>query len=379
MNTTQNLIGSLMLLCCITLMGCSKQKTEVEQEVPLVMVTQPSSLHLEQKSYAGEVQARQQTALAFRVAGQVTQRFADVGDRVKVGQVLATLDVQDAALQLNAARAQLESAQSAAKIASDELQRFQQLLPMNAVSRSQYDAVKNQYQHAMAQLKQAQSNYAVSSNQTDYNQLRATKNGVITERNIEVGQVLAAGQVAYQLAIDGEREVVIGVPEQAVADIRVGQEATVSLWSQPDSRFTGTVREISPAADQSRTFKVKVALREGNAQIQLGQSARVFLTRQANQGLYVPLSSVSATGQQAFVLVLQADSTVRQTPVTLGAYGRDSVPVLSGLQAQDYVVMGGVHLLRDRQKIRPINRDNQAVQAVNPTAQAASAATQTER
>ena len=379
MNTTQNLIGSLMLLCCITLMGCSKQKTEVEQEVPLVMVTQPSSLHLEQKSYAGEVQARQQTALAFRVAGQVTQRFADVGDRVKVGQVLATLDVQDAALQLNAARAQLESAQSAAKIANDELQRFQQLLPMNAVSRSQYDAVKNQYQHAMAQLKQAQSNYAVSSNQTDYNQLRATKNGVITERNIEVGQVLAAGQVAYQLAIDGEREVVIGVPEQAVAEIRVGQEATVSLWSQPDSRFTGTVREISPAADQSRTFKVKVALREGNAQIQLGQSARVFLTRQANQGLYVPLSSVSATGQQAFVLVLQADSTVRQTPVTLGAYGRDSVPVLSGLQAQDYVVMGGVHLLRDRQKIRPINRDNQAVQAVNPTAQAAPAATQTER
>ena len=379
MNTTQNLIASLMLLCCITLIGCSKQKTEVEQEVPLVMVTQPSSLHLEQKSYAGEVQARQQTALAFRVAGQVTQRFADVGDRVKVGQVLATLDVQDAALQLNAARAQLESAQSAAKIASDELQRFQQLLPMNAVSRSQYDAVKNQYQHAMAQLKQAQSNYAVSSNQTDYNQLRATKNGVITERNIEVGQVLAAGQVAYQLAIDGEREVVIGVPEQAVADIRVGQEATVSLWSQPDSRFTGTVREISPAADQSRTFKVKVALREGNAQIQLGQSARVFLTRQANQGLYVPLSSVSATGQQAFVLVLQADSTVRQTPVTLGAYGRDSVPVLSGLQPQDYVVMGGVHLLRDRQKIRPINRDNQAVQAVNPTAQTAPAATQTER
>ena len=379
MNTTQNLIGSLMLLCCITLMGCSKQKTEVEQEVPLVMVTQPSSLHLEQKSYAGEVQARQQTALAFRVAGQVTQRFADVGDRVKVGQVLATLDVQDAALQLNAARAQLESAQSAAKIASDELQRFQQLLPMNAVSRSQYDAVKNQYQHAMAQLKQAQSNYAVSSNQTDYNQLRATKNGVITERNIEVGQVLAAGQVAYQLAIDGEREVVIGVPEQAVAEIRVGQEATVSLWSQPDSRFTGTVREISPAADQSRTFKVKVALREGNAQIQLGQSARVFLTRQANQGLYVPLSSVSATGQQAFVLVLQSDSTVRQVPVTLGAYGRDSVPVLSGLQAQDYVVMGGVHLLRDRQKIRPINRDNQAVQAVNPTAQTAPAATQTER
>lgn len=363
MNIIQNAIASLMLICCLALMGCNKQNTEVEQEVPLVMVTQPSSLHTEQKSYAGEVQARQQTALAFRVAGQVTQRFVDVGDQVKVGQVLATLDVQDAALQLNAARAQLESAESAAKVASDELQRFQQLLPMNAVSRSQYDAVKNQHQHAMAQLKQAQSNYAVSSNQTAYNQLRATKNGVITERFIEVGQVLPAGQVAYQLAIAGEREVVIGVPEQAVTDIKVGQAATVSLWSQPDTRLAGTVREISPAADQSRTFKVKVALRENNANIQLGQSARVFLTRQAHQGLYVPLSSVSATEQQAFVLVLQPDSTVRQVPVSLGAYGRDSVPVLSGLQPQDYVVMGGVHLLRDRQKIRPINRDNQSIDA----------------
>ncbi len=104
---------------------------------------------------------------------------------------------------------------------------FSNYYPSNAVSRSQYDAVKNQYQHAMAQLKQAQSNYACESvikpTITSY---VPHKNGVITERNIEVGQVLAAGQVAYQLAIAGEREVVIGVPEQAVGEIKVGQEAT---------------------------------------------------------------------------------------------------------------------------------------------------------
>lgn len=76
-----------------------------------------------------------------------------------MGQVLATLDVKDAQLQLNAARAQLESAQSASKIAQDELQRFKQLLPTNAVSRSQYDAIENQYKTAASNLKQAQSNY----------------------------------------------------------------------------------------------------------------------------------------------------------------------------------------------------------------------------
>ncbi|MCP5774739.1 TolC family protein, partial [Klebsiella pneumoniae] len=105
------------------------------------------------------------------------------------GQVLATLDVKDAQLQLNAARAQLESAQSASKIAQDELQRFKQLLPSNAVSRSQYDAIENQYKTAMSNLKQAQSNYDTAKNQTAYNQLIATRNGVITARNIETGQV----------------------------------------------------------------------------------------------------------------------------------------------------------------------------------------------
>lgn len=80
--------------------------------------------------------------MAFRVGGQVTTRYVDVGDRVKVGQVLAKLDVADAQLQLNAAKAQLQNAQAAAKTASDELKRFQQLLPVNAVSRSQFDTVK---------------------------------------------------------------------------------------------------------------------------------------------------------------------------------------------------------------------------------------------
>lgn len=97
---------------------------------------------MNKKSYAGDVQARQQTALAFRVGGQVTARYVDVGDRVKVGQVLAKLDVADAQLQLNAAKAQLDNAQASAKTAADELKRFQQLLPINAVSRSQFDTVK---------------------------------------------------------------------------------------------------------------------------------------------------------------------------------------------------------------------------------------------
>ncbi|EPF94493.1 RND transporter [Acinetobacter gyllenbergii] len=360
MNQINRIILGLLIVSSVLLSACQKELPKTE-EIPYVMVTQPSRNHIDQKSYAGDVQARQQTALAFRVGGQITERYVDVGDRVKVGQVLAKLDVKDAQLQMNAAKAQLQSAQAAAKIAAEEYQRYQQLLPVNAVSRSQFDAVKNQYESAQASLQQARSNYEVSSNQTGYNQLISNKNGVITQRQIEIGQVLAAGQAAYQLAIDGEREVVFGVPEQAVSTIKVGQPVWVTLWSQPDARFAAKVREVSPAADQSRTFTVKVSLLEGQSSIQLGQSARVFFVAQDNNVLSVPLSSVTANEQQAYVWVVNANQSIRKVPVTLGTYGRDSVPVVSGLKATDWVVVGGVHLLRDQQKIHPVDRDNREV------------------
>ncbi len=156
MSTIKTAVASMIIVCGVTLGGCSKDQASAEQEVPLVMVTQPSAVQVNQKSYAGEVQARQQTALAFRVAGQIVERYVDVGDQVRVGQVLARLDVKDAELQKNANRAQLDSAQSAVKTAESELRRFQQLLPINAVSRSQYDAAENQYKTAQANLKQAQ-------------------------------------------------------------------------------------------------------------------------------------------------------------------------------------------------------------------------------
>lgn len=361
MSTIQSALAGMVFLCSMILAGCSKEPV-AEQEIPLVMVTTPQTSDQQLRSYPGDVQARQQTALAFRVGGQVTQRLVEVGDQVRVGQVLAILDAKDAQLELNAARAQLESAQSARQIAADELQRFRQLLPSNAVSRSQYDAIENQYQAAQSSLKQAQANYAAAQNQTAYNRLIANKNGVITARNIEIGQVVAAGQAAFELAIAGEREVVIGVPEQAISEIKTGQPAAVTLWSRPDEKFAGFVREISPAADQSRTFRVKVALTEAHEQIQLGQSARVFFQHPQEHVLSIPLSSVSATDQQAYVMLVRPNQSVHKVPVTLGAYGRDSVPVLSGLKAGDYVVIAGVHLLREGQKVQPIDRENRSVQ-----------------
>ena len=362
------------------LAGC-QQKEAPSAPAKIVMVAHPVAAAPGSSNYSGEVRARQEANLSFRVGGKVTQRLVDVGSQVIKGQVLAVLDPTDANLQLNAAKAQLDSALAVERTAQTELSRYRQLLPENAISRSQFDQVENQYKTARSNAQQARANYEVVSNQAAYATLRADKNGVIVTRHIEVGQVVSAGQPIYTVAIDGERDVVVGVPEQVVNQLRVRQPVQVSLWSNADQLLPAYIREISPAADASRTFAVRVALSNSNGMdktpVNIGQSARVFI-RMANnhQELSIPLAALTAEQQNSYVLVFNpATNTLIKKSVKIGAYGRDSVPVLAGLNAQDWVVIGGVHLLQVGQTVRAVNRDNQPItrQAIAVTTNTAAA------
>ncbi|RYZ94896.1 MAG: efflux RND transporter periplasmic adaptor subunit [Moraxellaceae bacterium] len=357
----------------LVLAGC-QQKEAPAAPLRVVMVAQPATAELGRTSYSGEVRARQEADLSFRVAGKVTQRLVEVGSQVKKGQVLAVLDPTDANLQLNAAQAQLESSQSVERTAKTELERYRQLLPSNAISRSQFDQIENQYKTARSTVQQARANYDVVSNQAAYSTLRADKNGVVVTRHVEVGQVVNAGQPIYTLAMAGEREVIIGVPEQLVNQLSVRQPVQVSLWSNAEQLLPAYIREISPAADASRTFAVRVAFSNASAPVNIGQSARVFVTAaNSNQQLSVPLAALTAESQNSYVLVFNpANSTLIKKPVRIGAYGRDSVPVLDGLNRQEWVVIGGVHLLQAGQKVRAVNRDNQPITSQGTSNQPAS-------
>ena len=172
-------------------------------------------------------------------------------------------------------------------------------------------------------------------------------------------------------------EVLIGVAENAVRDLRVGQSATVSLWSAPDQRYDAYVREIAPAADQSRTFQVKVALRDRSQAIQLGQSARVYFQTATDAQLSIPLSSVSAIDEKPYVWVINPNQTLKRTWVQLGEYKHDRVPVMAGLQPDQWVVVGGVHLLREKQKVRLVDVNNRPVSLEDKTIQQSNNQTQT--
>ena len=349
------------------LAGCGDDAATQETARP-AWVVQASTQGAAPTAYAGEVRARHEPALAFRIGGKISKRFVDVGARVKKDQPLAELDASDVGLQRDAAQAQLSSAEADLALATSELERYRDLVAQQLVSRSLYDARVSQHEAALARVRQARAQADVSVNQAGYAVLRAPASGVIAQRLAEAGQVVAAGQTVFVLAEDGEREVAISVPERDARDFSVGRPLAVELWSRPGERFPGSLREISPSADpQARTFAARVSFEPGDTPVDLGQSARVYANGGDQPVVTVPLSAVhEMDGEAAIWVVDPEDSSVHLRPVALGAYGEDRVPVLEGLAAGDWVVAAGVHLLLEGQRITPIDDQNRPVDLAPP-------------
>lgn len=342
--------------------ACGSDEPEAVPSRP-VLVTQPAGgAQAALSAFAGEVRAREESELAFRVGGNLVQRNVDVGAQVKRGDVLAVLDAQDLALQAQAAQAQLAAADADMARARGDRDRFAKLVDAQLVSRSAYEAQVAAFKAAEGQARAARSQLEVSRNQAGYAQLRAPRDGVIAERLVEAGQVVAAGQTVFTLAADGGRDVRISLPEARIRDFSIGQPVMVELWSAPGRRYPGTVREISPAADpRTRTYAARVALStEAAAAVELGQSARVYAQDNGSKAaLSVPLSAVQRGGDgTTSVWVVDAAGTARSRPVILGPYGENSVPVLKGLKADEWVVAAGGHLLGEGQAVIPVDRAN---------------------
>ncbi len=353
----------------LLLAACTDQGPTEEPTRP-AMVVQVSAGMPVGTLFAGEVRARYEPALAFRFGGKIIRRDVDVGDQVKAGQVLASLEPVDLELQLEAASARQASAEADLALAKAELERQRSLLDRKLISRSQYEAQDAAFEVARAGLRQARAQAKNASNQLGYAQLLAPDAGVITQRFAEAGQVVTAGQSIFLLALEGEREVVISVPEQTVAEFAPGRKLQVELWSSPGQSIPGRLREISPAADAaSRTYAARVSLSQTDVPVELGQSARVFAIETDVPGPVLPLSALySSAGQPAVWKVDPESSRVRLTPVRVGPFGETEVPLIEGVSPGDWVVSTGVHLLRDGQLIKPIDKQNRPVVLSGPAA-----------
>jgi membrane fusion protein, multidrug efflux system len=364
-------IGVMVLMVGV-LAACSNAESPPEPPRPVIVVQAGAdAADGTLTAYAGEVRAREESALSFRIGGKVLSRHVDAGDRVRAGEVLAELDPADLRLQADALNARLSAAEAQLVRARGDHGRIAALAKDQLVSRSNLDQQTASLRAAEAEVRAARAQRDVARRQTEYSALRAPRDGVIASRQIEAGQVVVAGQAAFALAGDSGREVAFALPESRIREVAVGRPVMIELWSAPGQRLPGRIREIAAAADPlARTFAARATLdAEGASAVDLGQSARVYMADAPNSALDVPLAAVQARPDGTAVVWVVDPSTrrARRVSVRVGAFGAERVSIVSGLTAGAWVVAAGGHLLQDGQLVVPVDRENRAVATVAST------------
>lgn len=304
--------------------------------------------------FAGEVRPRVESRLGFRVAGKIIRRQAELGARVKAGQVLAQLDAQDYQLAADAARAQVAAASTNRELAAADFRRYAALKDQNFISGAELERRETALKAAQAQLDQAKAQLASQGNQAGYTKLVADASGVVTAIEAEPGQVVTAGMPIVRIAQDGPRDVVFSVPEDKVAAVKPGLPVRVRVWAD-SAALAGKVREVGASADPvTRTYPVKVSI-DAPGTPALGATAYVSPQALSHAGapvIKLPTSALRKEGQGTAVWLLDPSSmTVNSQPVQIATADGNEAVIAAGLQPGMLVVSAGVHVLSPGQKV----------------------------
>jgi membrane fusion protein, multidrug efflux system len=333
--------------------ACSKP-SPVAEPVRAVKVLQVQASVLQaEHEYAGEVRARVESRLGFRVAGKLTRRQAEVGQRVKAGQLLAQIDPQDYTLAADAARAQVAAAATNRDLAAADFKRYKVLKEQNFIGSAELERRETVLKAAQAQVDQAQAQLKAQGNQAAYANLVADVAGIITAVEAEPGQVVAVGAPVVRIAQDGARDVVFNVPEDRLGETALGSPVTIKKWAS-NGHAQGKVREVAASADPAtRTFPVKVAVDAKDAPA-LGSTVYVYPASitQGVQVIKLPTSALFQSGKESHVWLLDTQSmTVKSTPVQVATADGNEAVIAAGLQPGALVVSAGVHVLSPGQKV----------------------------
>ncbi|MEG2046705.1 MAG: efflux RND transporter periplasmic adaptor subunit [Comamonas sp.] len=369
------------VVAALSLAGCSPKPAAEEPVRAVKLVTVGSSQATATLEYSGEVRARTESRLGFRVAGKLVQRQVDVGQHVQPGQVLAQLDGNDYALAAQAAQAQVAAATTQRDLAAADFARYQALKDKNFISGAELDRRSATLKSAQAQLDQAKANASSQSNQSGYTRLLADVAGIVTAVDAEPGQVVAAGTPVVRIAQDGERDVVFAVPEDKRSLVRIGQAVQVRPWTDGEALLQGKVREVAAAADPvTRTYTVKVAV-AGSTVPPLGATVHVLPEGMGPAGLDViklPTAAVREQGGQSTVWVYDPQTkVVKSRPVTIATADGNEAVIAQGLTPGMQVVAAGVHVLTEGQQVT-VYQDKYAPKQAAEQSAGAQAAIKTE-
>ncbi len=366
-----------LLLAAATLVACSRADTAPAKGTPATQAETPRPVRTVRLApraaedaliLPAEVRPRLEQRLGFRVGGKIAQRLVDVGQKVKVGQVLAVMDAADVTPAIAAQRAQVEAARTDEALQQAELARVRELRDKGFLSGAALERQEALTQAAAARHAAARSQLDLVSNGLAFQTLRADRAGVVVGIDAEVGSVVAAGQPVVRMAVVGDKEFVIAVPERSVAALTKASAILAVADAVPGKVYHARLRELAPSADTaSRTYAARLTIVDADTALNWGMSATVRVALGDTPTLVVPDASLYTRDATPRVWVVdEATSTVQPMAVTLGASRDDGVVVTQGLKGGELVVTAGANLLQPGQKVRLLEPDKRTAGSPAP-------------
>lgn len=337
--------------------GCGQDAHKApEVRAVRTMVVAPKLVEDDRRA-VGEVKARYESDLSFRVAGKVLSRVVDVGAAIKKGDTLATLDTQDFLNRLRSAEAEVESAEAVLLEARSTEARKAKLLKDGWTPQAIYDAALSNLRTAEGRLTSAKAQLALTRDQLRYTELRAEFDGIVTAVGAEPGQNVNAGQMVVKLARPADKDAVFNIAETAfTSHTPTSGQSEVIVWplSNPELKIDGIAREISPVADPAtRTYTVKVTLKNPPSQLRFGTSIGGRWMTSSVPVMVVPLSALfEKNGSPAVWVFDHASGSIVLRPVTVARYETETAVIADGLAKGDVIVTAGANTLREGQKVR---------------------------
>jgi RND family efflux transporter MFP subunit len=345
----------VILLAPLFLSACQKQeKTVAAEPRPVRIMTVEKSEAGTPVSLTGRIEAEDKVNLAFRIAGRVLENNLRLGEQVEAGQVIARLEPQNEQNTLRSAEASYAAAQAALTQAQNHFDRQDTLLKQGWTTRANHDQALKALQTAQAQLDAARAQLETAHDLVSFTQLEADAPGVVTAVGPRAGAVVQAGEMIATLARKDGRDAVFDVPAQLLRAAPPDAEVTVHLTNDPGVVARGRVREVAPQADPvTRTFEVRVGLTGPPPAMLLGATITGQIATQAKPLVDIPASALTRINKQPAVWVVDPSTmTVSPRNVEVQRFDPGTVAIAGGLDTGEIVVTAGVQSLHSGQKVR---------------------------
>jgi membrane fusion protein, multidrug efflux system len=359
-NETVRLLGGWRLVIAASaalalLSACQREAETPAPEVrPVRTITVTEREAGETITYTGRIEAETETSLAFRIAGRMIERKANVGDNIEPGQLIAELESQDELNALRSAQAAVAAAQAQLAQAKANFERQQTLLAQRATPRAQYEQAVQEQETARTQVDIAKAQLKAAEDRVSYTRLVADSAGIVTATGARAGEVVQAGQMILRVAHSDGRDAVFDVPGQLLRSAPSDPQITVSLTDDPTITARGLVREVAPQADPvTRTFQVKVGLTDPPAAMRLGATVVGRMQIDSTPTIEIPAAAITRVDQHPAVWIVDPSShTVSLRKIDVLRFDQAHIAVSKGLDTGEIVVTAGVQALHSGQKVR---------------------------